>query len=373
MESKIDQANKRLKAANVGVSIRVQGDRLCLRATLPPKPNSDKTSSFQQTISLGVRNTPAGLQYAEREARKIGALLDCKEFSWKPYVKPAKPPAEKVSDWVERFKDDYFSKRKETFKTLTTWKGDYQQSFNKLPQDQALTPEVLKRVLENTPPDTKTRKRTAMAFGAIAKFAQIEFDAKSMAGKYSPRRVKPRDLPAEEEIVKAFHSIQNASWKWVYGMLATYGLRPHEAFQLDLDLLRKGERIITVFDGKTGGRRVWPYYPEWFEEWELAKVSLPNILLNRPNQAITSSCDHFFQDKIPFTLLNLRHCWAIRTLEYELDVTLAAQQMGHSVQVHTDLYHHWITAVHHQRAFERLTLRPDRPLPPSLTGPLGHQ
>lgn len=372
MATTLEQINARLKAAKVGVRIEIRGGRLCLQATLPPKPTSSKTCRHQQRISLGVKDTPAGLQYAEREARKIGALLDCKEFDWNPYLKAAKPPTEKVSDWVEQFKADYFSKRQENFKTLTTWKGDYQQSFNKLPQGQALTPELLKRVLENTPPDTKTRKRTAMAFGAMAKFAQIEFDAKPMAGKYSPRRVKPRDLPAEEDIVRAFHSIQNSSWKWVYGMISTYGLRPHEAFYLDLDLLRKGERIITVFDGKTGGRRVWPYYPEWFEEWELAKVSLPNILLNRPNQSITSSCGHFFQDKIPFTLLNLRHCWAVRTLEFGLDLTLAAQQMGHSVQVHTDLYHHWINAKTHQRAFEKAISRPDRPLPPSFTGPLGH-
>jgi integrase len=366
MATTLEQINARLKAAKVGVRVDVRGDRLCLQATLPPRPNSSKTCSYQQRITLGVKNNPAGLLYAERQAKKVGALLDCKEFDWTPYLKAAKPKGEAVSDWVVRFKIDYFSKRQETFKTLTTWDGDYQKSFNKLPQDQVLTPELLKRILEKTEPDTKTRKRTAMAFGAIARFAGLEFDSKPLAGKYSPRRVNPRDLPTDEEIVKAFHSIQNPNWKWVFGMIATYGLRSHETFQLDLDLLRKGERIITVFDGKTGGRRVWPYYPEWFEEWELAHPSLPNILLNRPNRAITGSCCEFFQGKIPFTLLNLRHGWAVRTLEFGLDLTLAAQQMGHSVQVHTDLYHHWITAKTHQRAFEKVISRPDRPLPPSV-------
>ena len=61
---------------------------------------------------------------------------------------------------------------------------------------------------------------------------------------------------------------------------------------------------------------------------------------------------------------NLRHAWAIRTLGFGLDVSLGAAQMGHSVQVHTDIYHHWISDRHHQRAFEILMERPDRPLAP---------
>uniref|UniRef100_UPI001CFE5416 hypothetical protein n=1 Tax=Microseira wollei TaxID=467598 RepID=UPI001CFE5416 len=28
--------------------------------------------------------------------------------------------------------------------------------------------------------------------------------------------------------------ITNRAWQWVYGMLAVYGLRPHEIFNLDL-------------------------------------------------------------------------------------------------------------------------------------------
>jgi len=62
----------------------------------------------------------------------------------------------------------------------------------------------------------------------------------------------------------------------------------------------------------------------------------------------------------------LRHRWAVRTLEYGLDISLAAQQMRHSVQVHSDIYHHWITEDVHRRAFNALMLRPDRPRPPKL-------
>jgi hypothetical protein len=37
-----------------------------------------------------------------------------------------------------------------------------------------------------------------------------------------------------------------------------------------------------------------------------------------------------------------------------LNLTLAAQQLGHSVAIHTDLYHRWISEKTHQEAFEAL-------------------
>ncbi len=46
--------------------------------------------------------------------------------------------------------------------------------------------------------------------------------------------------------------------------------------------------------------------------------------------------------------------WAIRTLELGLDQTLAAQQMGHSREIHDKIYHRWIDQSVHQRAFEFL-------------------
>jgi integrase len=367
MDSKIDQANKRLKAANVGVTIKVQGDRLSLRATLPPKPNSGKTYSHQQTIALGVRKTPAGLQYAVREARKVGALLDCKEFDWTPYLKNSVPTPETVKDWVQRFESDYFSRRARNYKSETTWKGEYLSFFNRLPQDKGLTVEILKHAILQTKPDTRSRKRACMSLGALASFAQLDLEVKPFVGNYSPSKVNPRDLPTDQEIAAYYHKIVNPQWQWVYGMLATYGLRPHEVFLLDYDELRQGEEIIKVLDGKTGSRQVWPFYPEWFREWCLADVKLPDIQVDRPNSSIGRSCSHYFQNKLPFKLYDLRHCWAIRTLEFGLEVAFAAQQMGHSVQVHTVQYHAWITAQHHQRAVDQVLKKSDRPLPPSLT------
>ncbi len=145
-------------------------------------------------------------------------------------------------------------------------------------------------------------------------------------------------------------------------MLATYGLRPHEAFNLSIDDMP----IATVLDGKTGARQVWACFPEWVEQFDLLNGMRPTAAAKN-NTYLGAKVNKFFKRVgIPFQPYDLRHAWAIRTLEFGLDISLAAQQMGHSVQVHSTTYHQWITHRHHQRAYEALMMRSDRPKPPSI-------
>ena len=152
-------------------------------------------------------------------------------------------------------------------------------------------------------------------------------------------------------------------------MLATYGLRNHEVFRIDFNSIAKGDYIVRVGENsKTGSRRVWPCYPEWFEQFKLQDVKLPQCNLDRSNADVGHVVTVWFKRNIPFQAYNLRHCWAVRTLEFGLDISLAAQQMGHSNQVHSELYHHWISERYHQRAFELMMMRPERPQPPVVLG-----
>lgn len=367
IDKQIAQANERLKAGRIGVTIDRLGNRLYLRALLPPKPGVYQAKKKNQRIATGLYANGDGVRQVEGEARKVGGLLACREFSWEPYLKRTEVDDYllRVRDWILQFEKDYFERRNRNHKSETTWKGDYLKVFKLLPQDELLTPELMRQQTLKTEPDTKTRKRTCMVLGALAKFTGIDFDSKALAGKYSPGRVQPRTLPSDETIVEWFFQIQNPSWRWVYGILATYGLRNHEVFRLDLQQLQSGSVVISVLEGKTGARRVWPCYPEWFDQFSLQDVHLPPIELNRSNSAVGSSATQYFAKiGLPFTLYSMRHCWAVRTIEFGLDVSLAAQQMGHSVQVHTNCYHHWISDLHHQRAFELLMMRPERPRPP---------
>jgi integrase len=363
IEARLAQANGRLKAANVGVTIEVKGNRLYLRSTFPPKPSSKQKTSYQQRLPLGVHANPAGLKVAEAEARKVGALLDCKEFSWNPYLKVQSNVPQTCQEWIEKLKAKHYQEGK----TETSWKGDYWKIYKLLPAEKPLTVEVLEQCVDSTKPNTKTRKRACMALGRLAKFSGLDFDPAALAGNYSPDRVSPRDLPDDRLIAELFCQLVNPNWRWVYGVMATYGIRNHEAFRLDLDELRAGNPILRVLDEtKTGYREIWPCYPEWVQAFEVAKVGLPNINLDRTNERIGHSVTEYLSPKLPFSPYDLRHAWAVRTLEFGWPTELAAAQMGHSVAVHNRTYHRWITAKHHQRMYDLLVLRPDRPMAPTV-------
>ncbi len=363
LSGRIAQANGRLKSASVGVQIQQLNDRLYLRATLPPRPGSSKSDPYQQRIATGIHANPAGLKEAEGEARLVGALLDRGEFDWGPYLRSPGAPPQNCGDWVEKFEADYFTRRRRNPQSETTWKSDYLKVFSQLPSDQALTPELLKEAIAGTAPDTRTRRRFVQTLSRLATFAGIETDLKPLIGNYSPSKVSPRDVPADRLVAEVREALKDGPWKWAYGMLAVYGLRNHELFSLDVSRFP----VIQVVDGtKTGARRIWPIYPEWAEQWQLNQVSVPNCT-GKTNSDLGNRVTHAFKRlKIPFNPYDLRHAWAIRSITFGLPTELAAAQMGHSLQVHNSIYHAWITDEVHQRHFEILMQRSDRPQPPEV-------
>ncbi|WP_030007526.1 hypothetical protein [Picosynechococcus sp. NKBG042902] len=59
---KIQEINRDLSALSIGVSVEIRGKRVYLRAFLPPKPGTGRTTSYQQRIALGVYASEEGLQ-----------------------------------------------------------------------------------------------------------------------------------------------------------------------------------------------------------------------------------------------------------------------------------------------------------------------
>jgi integrase len=356
----LEQVNHRLKIANLGVQIEQRGSTLSLVATLPPKPNSTKVIPHQQRISLGIKANTEGLKQAELDAKKLSSLLAHNAFSWEEYMNLPIEEKKTVKSWIEEFRLDYFAVRAETSKTLTTWKIDYLQPFQRLPNDQTLTEELLKKVLLSTEPDTRTRRRYSLALCKLADFAGIEHSLRRFQGNYSSRSVSPRSLPSDKVIVEIRDSFSNPQWQLAYGLQATYGLRNHEIFCLDfLDY-----PLAFINRGKTDERYTYPLFPEWADLWELQKLDLPNckseINANLGNRVTVA----YNRAKVPFNPYTLRHCWAVRSLQFGLDISLAAAQMGHAVRVHSETYHHWISKEVHQSAMQIVLNNPNRPLPP---------
>jgi len=361
-KARIAQANGRLKAGKIPVLIQQIGNKLYLQATLPPKPDSAKQRSHQQRIALGLPVNPAGVSHAEKEAKKVGGLLVTGDFDWEPYVKKndiQKP--ETIGDWIDRFELEYRDRMADI-----TWKTDYRKVFIKLPADEPISIDALKRVLLTTKPDSRTRKRAAQAFTLLAQFAGLEADFKTLRGNYSASEVEPRNLPSDEEIARLWSTIDDPGWRWVYGMMATFGLRSHEVFYLDVEDLARGGSMIHVLEGKTGRRMVWACYPEWIDQFKLRERILPPVT-GQTHDDYTQRVCKFFGRTARFTALDLRHCWAVRTLLCGLPYEVAAKQMGHSVAVHERTYHRWITQDVHQRIYNAVMNRSDRPPAPVIS------
>ncbi|NET39612.1 MAG: site-specific integrase [Cyanothece sp. SIO1E1] len=358
ISGKLAQANGRLKSARVGVRIEQSGGKLRFRATLPAKPGSSRTKEHQQRISIGLPANLAGLKEAEKEARKIGALLACDEFDWESYatLHSSSPTIEKL---VDQFSKHYLSAGKGSLETL---KNEYLHIFKQLDSEAVLTARALKDLILSTEPNTRTRVRFCHAAKALSRFAGLDFDPSPWKGKYIPGSVNPRDIPSDILIIQYRERIKNPAWRWVYGVMATYGLRNHEVFRLDLPNFP----VIQVQENtKTGLREVWPCYPEWAERWQLQDCVLPAINLNHSNRTIGRLVSQYLRPKLSFKPYDLRHAWAIRTSLFGWPVELAARQMGHSCEVHTRTYHRWLNAQHQQQIYDLLVNRPDRPKPPS--------
>lgn len=356
IDRRIEQANGRLKAANIGLRIvrRRGGRRLSLQGTFPPKPGSHTKVRW---LSLGINATWEGVRQAEQEAKRIGGLLALGRFDWGEFVEE-KAKTLAIADYLEKLKKQKLELdgiRRET------WGHEYEAVFRHV-LDQPISEKVLEDIVLGTNPNTRTRRRKAIACACLADVAGLDGDKfRRMTGKYSIKMLTPRDLPSDEQIVRWWHQIQQESkeWAYVFGLMATYGLRNHETFFSDLSEYP----LLWVSRGKTGERYVYPFYPEWADEFRLKDGALP-VVRRKNNEGYGSAVTKRLQKFLPgFLPYNLRHCWAVRTIG-AIDQTLAAAQMGHAVSVHNEIYQHWIKRDTHQKAFDLYLQNPNRPKPP---------
>ena len=119
---------------------------------------------------------------------------------------------------------------------------------------------IFQKSLESYKEGTRSRKQCATSLSVLAKFLDIKLpeDWKLNSRGYGLNKAGFRDLPKDELIEKLWEKIPNNSWKFVFGLMATYGLRNHEVFFCDLSSLTDfGDKIIRVLPTtKTGEHQV---------------------------------------------------------------------------------------------------------------------
>ena len=361
--SQIAAVNQRLKAARLGLKIERRCEKLNLRGTLPPRPNSPKLRAYQQRIPLGLPANKAGLKKIEKAAKVIAAQLIEDTFDWHDYLGPVaglRRAGADLSEQIAAFEAHFFQLRADSSKPAsvrTTWEKAYVPYLRKLQKIASLhesfsLPEAITATVQSTRANSRSRQCCCTALDALATFLNtpLPTELKAFWGNYGNSKTRTRTLPTDEEILAAYQKIPNPEWQFVYGIMATYGLRNHEVFFCDYAMLTSGdeEAAIEVSEAtKTGQHDVWPFYPEWIDAFNLRKVKLPQLntdLSQTTLQLVGQQVSlQFKRYKIPFAPYDLRHAWAVRTIAVGLPDTVSARMMGHSVAVHNRTYHRWIT------------------------------
>ena len=373
---KLLNINQDLEAKGINLRIEKRGKVLNIRGSLPDK----KSPSLYkiQRISLKLPYNIRGLEEAKKAIELIDFQLKKSQFSWHNWIKEKNISSKKsnklnIVDEIEGFKKLFFSdtsKSKSAAGMISTWQSAYKPYMNRLigmsnKSSLKLSEGLLLEILLTYKENSRSRQQCGIALSALARHLNLELPEnwKRLQSGYGINESNFRELPSDEEIINSFKLIPNPKWRFVFGLMATYGLRNHEVFFSDLSCLKKdGDKILRVFPNtKTGEHQVWPFHPEWVGLFELDKSIetsdlLPSIKTDLKHTTLQHIgrrvSEQFKRYKISFTPYDLRHAWAVRTILIGLQNTVAAKMMGHSVSIHTKTYHHWITRRDQQLAVD---------------------
>jgi len=381
---KLLDINQDLESKGINLRIEKRGKVLNIRGSLPDKKSP--SLSKVQRISLKLPYNINGLEEAKKAIELIDFQLKKNQFCWSHWIKEKtiksiKSNKIEVWDEIESFKKQFFSdtsRSKSPAGMISTWQSAYKPYLKRLidvshKSTLNLNEELLVKILLSYKENSRSRQQCGIALSALARHLKVELPKnwKQLQSGYGIHESNFRELPSDKEIINSFQLIPNPKWRFVFGLMATYGLRNHEVFFSDLSCLKKGgDKILRVFPNtKTGEHQVWPFHPEWVEKFELSKLGenpelLPNI--NRDLKITTLQnigkkiTDQFKRYSLQIKPYDLRHAWAVRTIFYDLPDTVAARMMGHSVSLHTQTYHHWITKRDQQQAVNNALLKVKR-------------
>jgi integrase len=345
-KEQIARINDRLKAANLPVRARLRGkSALTLQATLPLRPEQG-IGKKQQEISLGISANKEGLRRIENEAHILARHLINGTFQWHLYPPQLSSIAPKTTqEMIERFKSAYMSANaiKES-----TWCESWQRTFDRLPKDEPLSEASMLAVILLTEAHSRNRELTCQRLQRLADFAELGVDFKAYKGNYSDASLTPRDIPSDDLIMEWRDRIPNAQWRWVFGMMAAFGLRPHECFFCEFI----SPRTLHILEGKTDFHITRPLLPEWIERWDLINVKRPKVKGKTYRDYGQRTGTQFDRYQVPFNPYDLRHAYAIRGIVESIPVQIMAGMMGHSVAVHTRTYNRWLKDAVAERVYE---------------------
>ena len=319
-------------------SISVQRERLYLLATLPPRPTAADPAPQgpwrQQRIALRLDRTPANLKVAQRRLAELEKQLASETFDWGFWIGEGE---QKVVRWREAIEVLY--RHKVVLGTVkeSTWRA-YNSLLRQLDPVEPCTTATIEKALMRYPREARSYRHLHQLLSNIARLIGVPFP---VVPQPTYERAKEVMVPDDDEIVAVVERADPVVG-WYLGMMATYGLRPHEVE--GAKPLGRG-RLLAAEDTKTGGRTVVACPPEWVERFRLEEARTRGTNPRGDGQWRVGIAQWLWHDLkrmgVAWRPYALRHAYAgrlWRTGGSRLDLFTAARLMGHSPMLHARTY-----------------------------------
>ncbi len=386
-KQKLAEANSNLKRDRVRVTIKQTGNSLQLRATLPLKEGDRQStkSKKQYDLSLGIPANLEGLKTAIEESYELGKLIARHTFVWnEKYLgikfrekNQEKQKIKTIGELLDKFEDNYYKNREKTITSQNTF-ANY---VSVIKRNFSLTTLATKNNFESVINQTKGNKKNELiaVSSVFLKTFKLEFTLDVKRDRVTP---KFREIPEDEKIIHSYKLFEKFAlnrkntnicdvtetwemWRWVYGMLATFGLRPRELFvKPDINWWISEQNTDNTWkvdkNTKTGYREVIPFVPEWIELFDLKNLQALKILdkkvakiasVQNINWMRRDISRWFRKIGIEFQPYDLRHACAIRSHLQGIPIKAAADNLGHTVDEHTKTYQRWFGMENRKKAF----------------------
>ena len=312
-------------------SINAVHGRLYLLARVPRR---DGGPGLQQTrIALRLDDTPINRRTAAKQLQTLERQLTDGSFSWSYWLD--QEPGDGIT-WREAIARLYRARVVLGRTSESTWEINYLGRLRQLPPGGRVTTAAITAALEKYDRSSCSYKELFYLLRHLARLVGVEFPEVPQP-TYSQAALVA--VPDDAEIVAWIDALTGPP-RWYFGMMATYGLRPHE---IEGSTLIERDYCQVAEATKTGFRTVVPLPREWVERFSLRDRQLRPTLEGAANDRADAVSKWLWRQArgLPWRPYALRHAYAGRLWREggsRLDVFTAARLMGHTPAQHSKVY-----------------------------------
>lgn len=359
--SVLEQAKARLKEQGVKGALEVKEDRWIWRGYC----SINKGKKAQRPIPLGLPAQDSNVFAAEERVRLVWGRYQAEGTIHRPLPWEIQAIEHKreitVLDATAALKEQFFSKKVVNSTTKASF-DRLKNEMRRMAPDATLTMDLMVKAIQSTEPGSRSRSEATKVYKRVAKLVGIEGTDRidDLRGTYQPKRTM--NPPNREKVAHILDVCRFATsrkgggpmWQgWVLAAIASFGCRPTESFGLKLKGSGHAAHVWTIkrANARLTMRTGMLLHQEWLETYSLMdRPELPyefiDPLLYDATRAkyFVNQTNRWFQTFFPeHTLYDLRHAWAIDAItELSGNSVLAAKCMGHTHQIHCDIYHQWM-------------------------------